>query len=479
MDGYQFAKVNIKVEKPNSRGAPRLDSPQDNQSTSEPASEMKQIFHNFLSSRYNAALKLLDLSALPQDPQLNSIGMFDTSSTQSKFFPALMKVCDTLFKSAQEKKETVQSVTLARNQLSSVTTVTSLAQTFPDIKNLDLSENQFADLNSLQAWKNKFRNLDLLVLTGNPLEQQVTDYHVQIMKWYPTLRVLNGVQVRTDDEVASACKSIKRTPPPVSAPVFQDEAQIAENFIKSFFAGFDSDRNTLANMFYDENSKFSLSVNTRAPRDPTHKEELKPQEWDAYIKRSRNLKHLTQLPARMSRCFIGPEAIRGAWGTLPVTRHPSLATDAQKWLIECLSQPCVPDPTGQSVVGVNGFLITIHGEYAEMDVSTGQPKKRRSFDRSFVLGPGGATGVRIISDMWTVRAYGGFAAWQPEGVASQQQQAVGGEQDKLVAELSRVTGMNLAFSRQCLEESGWVPEKAMAAFETAKASGLLPQEAFV
>lgn len=464
VDGFVFAGKNIKIE-----GASiRAKSPQNRQTSPEPANDVKELFQDFLSSRYNPDTKVLDLSSLGTDAKLNSVGMFNTTSTQSKFFPALMKICDAQFKTAQEKKETIQSISLAGNEIANIAAVTTLAQTFPDLQNLDLSGNKFDNLNCLIGWKNKFRFLDHLVLTNNPLEQLQPGWETEILQWYPRLRLLNGIQVRTEEEVAQKNK-LKKAPLPILGPNFQDEAQIAETFITTFFAGFDTDRSALVNMYYDTDSNFSLNVNTHAMRDPTQQGGYKTQGWDAYIRLSRNLKHLNNPGPRAARKFQGPDDIRKIWTQLPATRHPNLITDQQKWSIDCQHQPGVPDPSGQCSTGVGGFLITVHGEYEELDAANSGPAKYRSFDRTFILGPGGPSGVKVVSDLWTIRAYGGFAAWKPEG----------GEQDSpenLVAEISRTTGMNMVYSRMCLEESGGDLRKALAAFETAKAS--LPQEAF-
>lgn len=470
VDGFVFAGKNIKIE-----GASiRAKSSPNRQTSPEPANDVKELFQDFLSSRYNLETKVLDLSALGTDAKLNSVGMFNTTSTQSKFFPALMKICDAQFKTAQEKKETIQSVALAGNELSNITAVTTLAQTFPDLQNLDLSGNKFDSLNCLIGWKNKFRYLEHLVLSNNPLEQLQPGWETEILQWYPRLRLLNGVQVRTEEEVAERNKP-KKAPLPILGPNFQDEAQIAETFITSFFAGFDTDRSALVNMYYDTDSNFSLNVNTHAMRDPIQQMGHKTQGWDAYIRLSRNLKHLNNPGPRAARKFQGPDEIRKVWTQLPATRHPNLITDQQKWSIDCQHQPGVPDPSGQCPTGVGGFLITVHGEYEELDTTNGKATKHRSFDRTFILGPGGPSGVKVVSDLWTVRAYGGYVAWKPEGL---QQHPPQQETPKnLAEEISRITSMNIMYSRMCLAENGGDVQKALAAFEAAKAN--LPQDAFV
>jgi len=471
--------------------------------SSEAALSTRQKMTAILNRRYNSELKLLDLSALGKDPELIEMGMFTSVSTESKFFPALMKVCDLIFASPQQKHEAVLSVTLASNDLLDIKAVTSLSQTFPDLRNLDLSNNQLKDLRSLSGWRWKFRHLNHLVLTGNPIEAEHSAHKDEILKWYPALRILNGIEVRSEEAIAAAIQG--RLPLPILPASFRDEVSIAENFIKNFFPAFDTDRTGLVNGYYDAQSTFSLSVNTSAPRapdQPVGHEKMKPLSWEAYIKKSRNLMKVTHLPTKMSRAHVGTDAIRDTWLSLPPTRHPDLLAEPHKWLIECNSLPALPDPTNQSPGGVGGLIITVHGEFLEPDAATTHPTHSRSFDRCFVLGPGaGVGGIRVVSDLLTLRAWGGSAAWTPEteprhltttpSSPSQSQSqssslpeafgvaAPGKSEDQLrmetmVLELSRATGMNVEYAALCLEQSGWTLDAALAAFETAKVRLSLP-----
>ncbi|KZF25943.1 hypothetical protein L228DRAFT_264380 [Xylona heveae TC161] len=510
ISSYTFAGVPLTIEKyngPETSGtgaAAPTESPQ--------VVDIKQKMTSVLSRRYDPALKLLNLSALGHDEELVSMGLFQSVSTESKFFPALMKVCDTFFSSAQQKREAVHSVSLANNELPNVMSVTTLSQTFPDIQNLDLSHNKFKDLRAMENWRRRFPFLDHLVLTDNPLETQEPNYKESILKWYPTLRILNGQQVRSDEEVAAIAQKRANAvrgvlPLPVQAADFRDEAQIGENFIKQFFLGFDTDRAALANGYYDAKSQFSLSVNTSAPRAPQQGQDIKSQTWDAYIKKSRNLSKISHLPARMARVYTGPESILSCWTSLPATRHANITAEPLKWLVECHSLPGLPDPSGQSPGGVGGLIVMVHGEFDELNVATGQTIMTRSFDRTFVLGPGaGIGGIRVISDVLVLRAYGGNTAWLPEGTAPAQTTSDGQaqpsaltptapqipenfavavpgkseeqlQQELMLAEMSKRTNMTLEYSRMCLEQTGWNFDSALAAYESAKE--MLPPNAFM
>ena len=483
LNGFTFAQSVLKIE-PNAESVTTSSKKDDNES-----SQTIDILKNLLARRYHIDTKLLDLSGLGSDPDLVKMGMFNSTSRESKFFPALMKICDKNFATAREKEDAVISVSLANNALNDVQSVTTLAQTFPSIKNLDLSGNSIKDLAGLSAWRWKFRRLEHIVLTGNPIESNEPQYKSDVAKWYPTVLLLNNMQVRTTEEATAASKD--HLPLPILGPSFNDEASIAENFIKQFFPAFDSDRIGLVRNFYDDKSTFSLSINTSAPR-----EESQPTaSWDQYLKRSRNLTRLTHTTAQMSRLYSGAESIGGVFPTIPATRHPELLSEPHKWCIECHTIPGLPDPTGQSASGVGGLLVIVHGEFSEIDVSTNQTKSIRSFDRTFLLGPGtGLSGIRIVSDILTLRAYGGFKAWEaqdtpianrataqpvqdlatqimiPEnfGVATPEKTEEQVQKEVLAVQLSKATGMTFEYSGMCLEQSAWNLEEAAIAFEQAK-----------
>lgn len=459
---------------------------------SEGTGQLKDKMTAMLSRRYNTELKLLDLSNLGVDPEFANTGMFETKERQAKFFPALMKVCDLIFTTREQKREAVISVTLANNNLPDIATVTTLSQTFPELKNLDLSYNQLKDLEAIDAWRWKFRNLDHLILSNNPLETAVPTYKGDILRWYPTLRTLNTTQVRSDEEAIDGARD--QLPMPILGASFRDEGSVGENFLKGFFFGYDTDRTTLARSYYDAQSSFSLSINTSAPRAPEIIG-VKNLTWDSYIKHSRNLTKVTHLSTRMARVYKGTKNITDLWLALPSTRHPNYSSEPQKWCIECHSLPGLPDPSGQSTGGVGGLLIVVHGEFAEMDVSTGNTICTRSFDRTFVLGPGGGLGgVRVVSDVLVLRAYGGHEAWKPNPIltatilsshpsgtsngvvpAGWGAEGPGKSNDQIMKEilaldLSKVTRMTLDYSGLCLEQSGWDLGKAVKTFEEAKVS---------
>lgn len=459
----------------------------DSKTTADTKSKMQAI----LNKRYYTANKLLDMSDLANDPDLLEMGIFNTTSTESKFFPALMKVWEMRFDSSAARREMVESASLANNNLNNISVVTTLAQTVPDIKNLDLSNNNFKDAQAMIGWRWKFRSLVFLDLTGNDFSSH-PNFKDTMLKWYPKLQVLNNVQVRTPEEVALQ----KKTPIPVQPPFFHDDGQIGEKFVRSFFPAYDNDRNGLVGNVYDNESTFSLNVNTSAPRSMV----TETAGWGEYIKKSRNLDKISHLPARMSRSFNGVEQIRSAFEALPPTRHPDITTKADQWNIECYPIPGLADPTGQSVYGVGGLLVTTHGKFEE---SVGGKIEIRSFDRTFILGPGNTPdGIRVVSDVFCLRAYGGHEAWIPDALSvPQAAPPVSGaipaaaptpvpgvnateayglaqpgksdtqlQQEKMVQEMSAQSGMTIQYSEMALSGNGWNAEAAWKNFEELKVS---------
>lgn len=478
LNTFKFAGSTLNIE-PHQLPPPRPSS-KDEENLSQDAKKTQERIKSILSARYDINLKLLNLSRLGQDPGLVQMGMFDAKNRFSKLFPVLMVVCDRLFSSAQEKRDAILSVSLAENDLDSISNVTTLAQTFPDLQNLDLSRNKIADLQALGSWRWKFGKLQNLKLTENPIEHTSPDYAEEIAKWFPTLQILNEIQIRTPAEAAAAASAVVKhsdqsrtsdqaSPIPIIGPDFRDVNQIGEGFLRQFFNLYDKNRATLANNFYDANSTHSLSINVSAPRS---EEGASSHPFpSAAFGNSRNLVRVKALHGQMSKIFRGVQAIKSFWAELPPTQHPDLSTHTAKYLVDCHPLPGLLDPIGQSPRGVDGLVLMVHGEFEEVDTSWAQ-RIMRSFSRTFVLGPGLPAGpaIRVISDMLVLRA------WSPLVSASNGQRAstvsakpaAESTREVILEQLVFRTQMTPEYARLCLEETGWDLEKAVIAFDANK-----------
>ncbi|KAI9745178.1 MAG: nuclear mRNA export, poly(A)+RNA binding protein [Claussenomyces sp. TS43310] len=479
LDTFKFAGAPLTIQ----RQEPS--SPKDHVDMSQEATKTQDRIREILNTRYDVDLKLLNLSALGKDSGLVEMGMFDAQNRISKLFPVLMVVCDRLFTSAQHKREAVVSVTLAENELDDISNVTTLAQTFPEIQNLDLSKNHIRDLQALEGWRWRFRRLQNLKIDDNPIEITSPNYKEEIARWYPSLQILNDTRIRSPDEVAIAVerafqphKASQISPIPIAGPDFRDVNQIAEAFLRQFFPLYDTDRIALADLFYDEQSTHSISINTSAPRAGS--EATIAFSWASYIKQSRNLLKVTTINGRLSRTYQGLESIKSLWHELPHTHHPDPATQTAQYLVDCHPVLGLPDPNAALSSGVTGLILMIHGEFDEKRVA--DPKAAaRSFSRTFVLGPGlhDTSPIRVISDALILRTWSSLASVGREEVAQSTGAGYSSRsgQEDILTQLVLHTQMTPEYATMCLAETEWDLEKALNAFEVNKAK--LPPTAFV
>jgi nuclear RNA export factor len=424
-----------------------------------------EILRKFLATRYNPNTLLLDLQNMRGDQFLVENGLFATASTSSKMFPALMKVAD-------EQVTAVESVNLAGNDLQDVAGVTTLAQTYPDLKNLSLADNNLARINNLEQWRHKFKNLGQLILTGNPITQQVS-YKEDIMRMFPRLVMLDGVIVRDESQLA-----ILRLPQPVKHMFFEnpDIQSVVTNFLTSYVDLFDRDRSQLLQL-YDDTSTFSVSMDSSCPRSMIQSGRVP--NWSPYISISRNLQKVSTPTARNVRLAVGPQAISKAFGRIPATKH-DLVQSPHKFSIEAWRT------TGVRTADDTGIITSLHGEFTEPQSAD----TLRSFDRVFVLTQGPTGNMIVAADMLTVRAWAGFDAWKerPSTQVSTAPSVSGDavftgldglkpDQIAIVQNLMQETRLNARYARMCAEQAQFDITQAATLFQQSRQQ--LPPEAFI
>lgn len=422
--------------------------------------ELREKLRTILGQRYRSANKLLKLDALATDAELVNLGMFETRERALKTFKGLMVICDGLFPTMTDKAKAIESISLASNSIDDVSQVESVATTFPQLKNLDMSGNQIANMQALERWKGRFKGLETLYMTGNPIQATDLGYQATLLEWFPKLQNINGMQVRTAEQIEQQAAASRPKPIPQSGPDFRDVNGIGENFILEFFTSFDQDRQALASRLYDEGSQFSIAVDTRSVRNS---DAPPPLPWSSYIKVSRNLIKITHHNARMQRLFRGINVIQDIWKGLPLTKHPNIKEELSKYIMDCHPLPGLADPNGQLRVGVDGLIVSVHGEFEEYDQKTGD-RGKRSFSRTFILGPGqpGKGPIRVVSDMLSLRAYNPL----PNVFAAPAEVAATANDPRLamIAELSKQTGMVAEYCEMCLSQVEWQFDKAIAIF---------------
>ena len=437
--------------------------------------QAREVIRGVLQRRYDTDSRIIDLSCLGADPVL--IENFKDPISSASVFAALMAGCEETFRTSTEKAKMVSGVSLARNNLSSLKDVEILADTFPHLINLDLSGNAFSDVQALASWQHKFRNLEHILLTENPAAADPKTLNA-LLQWYPKLRGYNRTNVRSHQDLARAGNPI-----PIKTAFVLDEGGIVATFIQHFFPHYDDNRELCLKMFYDQHSKFSYSINQKAMRLDSNAEGHHTHEWTGYLERNRDLTKIQHLSARMTRLSTGQAEIFTEWSRLPRTRHPPFNDRGDSWLIECHPLPGIPDAAG-TPAGVQGLIVMAHGEFEELnDMSL--PVSRKSFDRTFVLGPGnGDGGIRVVSDIMTLRPYGGKARFESTedqvtahaelppnskfGLSRPGVNELKLSKEVKMLQVSNTTGMTLAGSQQALEMHQWDAAGAINQFNLLK-----------
>ncbi|GAV53970.1 hypothetical protein ZYGR_0AK04720 [Zygosaccharomyces rouxii] len=361
------------------------------------------LLKNFLYKRYNAQTKMLDLGNLHADPDLVQKGLFSSMSTQSKMFPALMKLA------SKEPQMFVESVNLSNNNLKDISGITTLAQTFPNLKNLCLANNQISRFRTIEVWKNKFKELRELLMTNNPITSDKL-YRSEMMRLFPKLVILDNVMVR-DEQKLTSIYSI----PMKIQPFFFENNEIgpsSTDFVTNFLNFWDTDRMQLLGL-YTPQSQFSISVDSSIPPSSVAESDQNPS-FGYYLPHSRNISKVSSEKSIEQRLSLGPEAMSNLFGAIPKTKH-HLQDMPDEYSMQTVTYP-----------QINGFIVTLHGFFEEVgkpdaDVnnksSAGRSRRfnhghnatnnrlyKKSFDRTWVIVPTGS-GVVVASEMLTIRPF--------------------------------------------------------------------------
>ncbi|CAR27978.1 hypothetical protein ZYGR_0N04660 [Zygosaccharomyces rouxii] len=378
------------------------------------------LLKNFLYKRYNAQTKMLDLGNLHADPDLVQKGLFSSISTQSKMFPALMKLA------SKEPQLVVESINLSDNNLKDISGITTLAQTFPYLKNLCLANNQISRFRTIEVWKNKFKELRELLMINNPISNDKL-YRSEMMRLFPKLVILDNVMIR-DEQKLTSIYSI----PMKIQPFFFENNEIgpsSTDFVTNFLNFWDTDRMQLLGL-YTPQSQFSISVDSSIPPSSVTESDQNPS-FGYYLSHSRNISKVSSEKSIEQRLSLGPEAMSEVFRAIPKTKH-HLQDMPDEYSMETVTYP-----------QINGFIVTLHGFFEETGKpdadtnnksSAGRSRRfnhghnstnnrlfKKSFDRTWVIVPTG-TGVVVASEMLTVRPFAANAWVQQPGPVPQQPQ---------------------------------------------------------
>jgi nuclear RNA export factor len=307
-NNYQFAGaiVNIALNRgaPNrgdARGAEKPKFSFDNAARNE---FTKGKLFAILGRRYDSNTKVINLSNLASEPEMQEVGLERLSDP--KLYRIFTVLIEEVMKSPKERNEGVTGLQLSGNKLQSLALMRTFTITFPELENLDLSANNITTLADMSPIR-QFKNLRHLIITDNPILLSELTLTEVLTRWFPKLQLLNQDPI-TRPAKAQAAEPI---PMPMVAPgVFKDIDGIGERFLKAFFPGFDSDRRRIVSEYYDKDSVFTMAVNNHALVDQSNKSQMRKNEWAEWIKGSRNLLKINHTSAQVNRTHQGKVAWR-------------------------------------------------------------------------------------------------------------------------------------------------------------------------
>lgn len=417
--GVKFAGKSLKFMKINNSCGNSINNSNNNGNST---GNVIEALTQFLKSRYQPEMKLLNLSSVKHDPSLSQLGFFASLASTSKFFTALMKV-------AGDINLDVQSIDLSANELSDLSSLSIMAHTFPKLKNLSLQNNNLNRIKSFETFKHKLNFLRELILVGNPVvnvnnPQDIENVKLELMKTFPRLIVLNGETLRYEQALINNLTF----PFELQQPIFfqdQDIQQVATNFITNYINLWDSNRQGLM-VLYQAESQFSMQIDSAHPHTLEVINDLRNgpsgTDFGYYLPLSRNLTKVSSIKSRLNRVGRGPEQIYKMFTQLPKTRH-ELVNKPLLYSMECLRLP-----------QLNAIMVTLHGSFEEvaapdnleaLNSSIGGPKGRmshhnrnkkvalssKSFDRTLVVIPGPNGSMIVATDLLLVRPFSKILAW--------------------------------------------------------------------
>ncbi|KAI9255545.1 hypothetical protein BY458DRAFT_589164 [Sporodiniella umbellata] len=350
LDNYEFRGVNLSITQKlgdNQRGKRKYESNTTNGSSGGGGSS---YLIEFIQNRWNAQSGFLDMEELPP-----------TSHSIARVISQLLREAKQLF------GDSVTTISFAKNKLYSVAPIDMIADTFPNLKNLSLRDNEIAEYHGLDRLSNKKIQLHELVLSGNPIQTK-SDYRSEVIKRFPSIQYLDSEPIQLAGQPAFQQPQTASLGVPVLSNFFDQDSSrmVAQDMLSKYFPIFDSNRAALIDL-YEAQSTFSVvfSHGNYSQENVWGSSQVKP----------------TQ------RIIVGNEAIVKRLCSLPATFHDlsraeNFVTDA--WQVPG-TQPTYP------VV----LFLTVHGEFNELPIGT-----TFSFDRTLVVAPS-TPGSRAHTAGWS------------------------------------------------------------------------------
>nr|CDS25628.1 nuclear rna export factor 1 [Hymenolepis microstoma] len=460
--------------------------------------------------RFQTTSNVLDLSSLHTDLTLLNRGYF-IPLNKNIVFSSFLTIL-------QENNARLSALNLSSNRLRNVQPIDDMKKVLGpptySFERIDLSNNIITLPRCLEALSNIPSIVDLDV-SDNPLAGRLSHpksgrmFESHIVKILPGLKTLNGKPVKTTVQFAieqiSNAPEINRAPRIPLPPSIQGHFGSEEirkpllSFLMEYFGHYDvQQRGEGMYNYYTSASTLTMTINpcsqftgksvletieTVDANGEKRKIQLMTNNLsDSYFKSNRNLIRCKDETKRMELVSQGPLNIASVLGKLPPTEH-------------VLESFCV-DVIDQSN---DQIILNLTGVFYEIALSSGANiplrKVLRCFNRLMIIV---APGTKILQDNLIIsnpsepliqryirdvkrssknQFSAGTSISSPQPPITNNSQP-SNDQQTMVIEFHRQTGMNMTYSRQCLQEFGWQFEAALNGFRTMNASGSIPQIAF-
>ncbi|XP_076972045.1 nuclear RNA export factor 1 isoform X2 [Tamandua tetradactyla] len=371
-----------------------------------------------MSKRYDGSQQALDLKGLRSDPDLVAQNIDVVLSRRNSMVAALRII--------EENIPELLSLNLSNNRLYRLDDLSNIVQKAPNLKILNLSENELKSEWELD--KIKGLKLEELWLDGNPLCDAFRDqftYISAIRERFPKLLRLDGHElpppITFDVEAPTmlpACKG--------SHFGTDNLKSLVLHFLQQYYAIYDSgDRQGLLDAYHD-GACCSLSIPS-TPQNPPRSNLAE------YFKDNRNVKKLKDPTLRFQLLKHTRLNVVAFLNELPKTQH-----DINSFVVDISAQTSTL------------LCFSVNGVFKEVD---GKPRDSlRAFTRTFIAVPASNSGLCIVNDELFVRNASpeeiqrAFAMPAPTP-SSSPVPTLSPEQQEMLQAFSTQSGMNLEWSQ--------------------------------
>ncbi|CAF0720314.1 unnamed protein product [Adineta steineri] len=429
--------------------------------------DIRPHFKDFLlNRRFDQQIFKLDLTNLADDEELSSLGIFPQFNKHA----FIRDVVDIINKDLPMTRQ----LDLGSNNIMNLYEFRNLH--LDNLVLLSVASNQLKNVDDFDNLK-QLSNLAHIFIKNNPLTlsnnkrstSSIDDIISIIQQKLPQLKRIDNAELKqairfaTDFETTTLPKTIQHCVPSSM------EAFLAK-FIDEFYRLFDTDGRKDLHACYHDLCMLSLCITT-AENSIISTRQYK---YGALIYESRNLQRVLDDNKRFTLLRHGKTAVLDFLRVkFPLTKH-----DGNSFHVDVISTVN------------NRAVFTVNGLYRETDQGTNGPV--RSFQRTFTCAQTSA-GVLIIADhimlcnATEAQISNMNRSSPPSSSSSSSSQPATNHtnsntnddiQNQMILKFSQESGMNIAYSRLCLQENNWQYDIAAQVFLDAKQNNKIPPEAF-